>query len=179
MEIWKKIKKFNNEYEVSNLGNIRSVHGIVTRSNGWKYTRESKQLKPSLNRSGYLAGAVCIDKKITPYIIHRLVAEEFIPNPLNKLEVNHINGNKLDNRVENLEWMTRQENMTHAYENGLVRILKGSEIGTSILNEEQVKEIRSKFIPRVYSRVKLAKEYNISEATIKDILYKRTWTHLL
>jgi hypothetical protein len=178
MEIWKTISKFNDEYEISNLGNIRSVHGIITRSNGRKHTRVSKQLKPALNQSGYFAGAVCVNKKMIPYVVHRLVAEVFIPNPFNKLEVNHMNGVKTDNRLVNLEWVTHQENMDHAYENGLVRILKGEEIGTSILNEQQVKEIRSKFIPRIYSRVKLAKEYNISEATIKDILYRRTWLHI-
>lgn len=178
MEIWKKIQKFNNEYEISNLGNIRSIHSILIRSNGRPHTRKSKILKPALNRSGYFAGSVCVNKKMIPYTIHRLVAENFIDNPNNKLEVNHKNGIKIDNRVENLEWVTRQENMNHAYENGLVRILKGSNIGTSVLNEEQVKEIRKKFIPRVYSRIKLAKEYNVSEATIKDILYRRTWLHI-
>lgn len=178
MEIWKKISKFNDEYEISNLGNIRSVHGIITRSNGWKYTRLSKQLKPALNQSGYFAGAVCVNKKMIPYVIHRLVAEVFIPNPLNKLEVNHMNGVKTDNRLVNLEWCTRQENIQHCIDNNLQYVLKGEEIGTSKLTETQVLEIRSKFIPRIYSRVKLAKEYNISEATIKDILYRRTWLHV-
>lgn len=114
-----------------------------------------------------------------PYKIHRLVALAFIPNNENKKEVNHIDGNKLNNHVENLEWCTRQENIEHCILNKLQKPFKGEEIGNSKLLEFQVIEIRNKFKPRVYSRTKLAKEYNVSEATIKDILYKRTWIHLL
>ena len=178
MEQWKKIEQFNYEYEISSYGRIRSVENVIVRGNGWKYTRKSKILKPS-GCGGYLRGAVCVNKKMISYKIHRLVALAFIPNNENKPEVNHIDGNKLNNNVENLEWCTRQENIEHCILNKLQKPFKGEEIGNSKLFEFQVIEIRNKFIPRVYSRAKLAKEYNVSEATIKDILYKRTWTHLL
>lgn len=178
MEQWKKIEKFNYEYEISSYGRIRSVENVIVRGNGWKYTRKSKILKPSAS-GGYLRGAVCVNKKMIPYNIHRLVALAFIPNNENKAEVNHIDGNKLNNHVENLEWCTRQENIEHCILNKLQKPFKGEEIGNSKLFEFQVIEIRNKFKPRVYSRAKLAKEYNVSEATIKDILYKRTWIHLL
>lgn len=178
MEQWKKIEEFNYEYEISSYGRIRSVENVIVRGNGWKYTRKSKILKPSVS-GGYLRGAVCVNKKMIPYKIHRLVALAFIPNNENKKEVNHIDGNKLNNHVENLEWCTRQENIEHCILNKLQKPFKGEEIGNSKLLEFQVIEIRNKFKPRVYSRAKLAKEYNVSEATIKDILYKRTWIHLL
>ena len=178
MEQWKKIEQFNYEYEISSYGRIRSVENVIVRGNGWKYTRKSKILKPSAS-GGYLRGAVCVNKKMIQYKIHRLVALAFIPNNENKAEVNHIDGNKLNNHVENLEWCTRQENIEHCILNKLQKPFKGEEIGNSKLFEFQVIEIRNKFKPRVYSRAKLAKEYNVSEATIKDILYKRTWTHLL
>lgn len=178
MEQWKKIEEFNYEYEISSYGRIRSVENVIVRGNGWKYTRKSKILKPS-GSGGYLRGAVCVNKKMIPYKIHRLVALAFIPNNENKKEVNHIDGNKLNNHVENLEWCTRQENIEHCILNKLQKPFKGEEIGNSKLLEFQVIEIRNKFKPRVYSRTKLAKEYNVSEATIKDILYKRTWIHLL
>jgi hypothetical protein len=176
-EIWIPIKKFNNEYEISNLGRLRSTYSVIERSNGRSYIRNSKILKPALD--GYLKGAVCVNKKIVSYKIHRLVAECFLPNIENKSEVNHINGIKTDNRVENLEWCTRQENIQHCVLNKLQTPFKGEEVGNSILKEYQIKEIRSKFIPRKYSRKKLSLEYNVSEATIKDIIYKRTWKHLL
>lgn len=178
MEQWKKIEEFNYEYEISSYGRIRSVENVIVRGNGWKYTRKSKILKPS-GSGGYLRGAVCVNKKMIQYKIHRLVALAFIPNNENKKEVNHIDGNKLNNHVENLEWCTRQENIEHCILNKLQKPFKGEEIGNSKLLEFQVIEIRNKFKPRVYSRAKLAKEYNVSEATIKDILYKRTWIHLL
>lgn len=178
MEQWKKIEEFNYEYEISSYGRIRSVENVIVRGNGWKYTRKSKILKPSAG-GGYLRGAVCVNKKMIQYKIHRLVALAFIPNNENKKEVNHIDGNKLNNHVENLEWCTRQENIEHCILNKLQKPFKGEEIGNSKLLEFQVIEIRNKFKPHVYSRAKLAKEYNVSEATIKDILYKRTWIHLL
>lgn len=179
MEMWKKIRCLNGEYEVSNIGNIRSTFNIVIRSNGWRHTRVSKVLKPATTKDGYRRVGVCVNKKLKTFNVHRLVALEFIENPLNKAEVNHINGIKDDNRVDNLEWVTRQENLKHCIDNKLQTAFKGEEIGNSKLKEYQVLEIRNKFIPRIYSRVKLAKEYNVSEATIKDILQKRTWKHLL
>ena len=134
-------------------------------------------LKPS-PYDGYLKGAVCVNKKMTPYRVHRLVAEHFIDNPHNKPEVNHIDGNKLNNDVSNLEWATREENIAHCVANGLQIPFKGEEVGTSILTQKQVLEIRSKFVPRKYSRSVLAKEYNVSEGCIKDILYRRSWKHI-
>jgi len=178
MEIWKKIEKFNNEYEISNRGRIRSVDAILIRSNGRPHRRRPKILKPDTKHNGYAKGAVCVNKKMKPYQIHRLVAEAFIENPKNKETVNHINGIKDDNRVENLEWATRKEQAIHARDMGLTTIMRGSDIGNSILKEHQVIEIREKFKPRIYTRKMLAEEYGVKECTIKDILQRRSWKHL-
>lgn len=128
MEIWKKIKCLNGEYEVSNLGNVRSTFNVVIRSNGIKHTRISKVLKPATNKDGYRRVGVSINKKLKTFNVHRLVALEFIENTLNKAEVNHINGIKDDNRVENLEWVTRQENIKHCVDNKLQTAFKGEEV---------------------------------------------------
>ena len=167
MEEWKVID-FATNYEVSNLGHIRN-------------RTTKKVLKGRDTKSGYLQVSLKLNNtnKFQNQYIHRVVALIWIPNPEEKKEVNHIDGNKLNNHVENLEWCTRQENIEHCILNKLQKPFKGEEIGNSKLFEFQVIEIRNKFIPRVYSRAKLAKEYNVSEATIKDILYKRTWIHLL
>lgn len=180
MELWKDIQEFNNDYQISNNGRIRSKSAVIIRSNGKPYTRAAKILKPSTSGRGkYLGGAVCVNKKMTSYKIHRYVAKYFVDNPNNKPEVNHIDGNTLNNHFSNLEWVTRKENIQHCIDNNLQDAFKGEEVGTSILKENEVLAIRKEFKPRVVTRRVLAEKYNVSEATIKDILYRRTWKHIL
>lgn len=81
--------------------------------------RRNKYLIPKLNHDGYLRIQIWDKGKCSFVAIHRLVAQEYIPNPENKPFVNHINGNKRDNRVENLEWCTQKENIHHAFKTGL------------------------------------------------------------
>lgn len=169
IEIWKKANSYSN-YEVSNLGRLKTFN--------WKGSGKEAILKPALDKSGYLRTVLKGDNGISKTIkVHRIVLNSF--NPTNEvLEVNHINGIKNDNRIENLEWCTRKQNIQHCIDNNLQYVLRGEEVGNSKLTENQVIEIRKKFIPRYYSRTKLAKEYNVSEATIKDIIYNRTWKHI-
>ncbi len=102
MEIWKTINGYEN-YQVSSLGRIRT-----------KY----RTLK-NLNKKGYSVICLCNNNVKKYFLIHRLVALHFIPNPENKPQVNHIDGNKLNNSIINLEWNTSKENINHSWENGL------------------------------------------------------------
>ena len=115
-EIWKDIKGYGGEYQVSSCGRIKSVERTIKVVDNTRqpYVKRviSRILKPVKDSTGYSVVSLGKHNKKT---IHRLVAEAFIPNPNSKEQVNHINGNKLDNGVNNLEWTTQSENMLHRY----------------------------------------------------------------
>ncbi len=115
-EIWKDIKGYEGLYQISNLGRIKSLPKI----NGYKFQKELIR-KNELGTNGYLIIVLNKNSKHHSYSIHRLVAQAFIPNPKDKPQVNHKDGNKLNNNVENLEWTTRSENQKHAYKLGLLK----------------------------------------------------------
>ena len=174
---YKEVPNTNGRYFISDSGILKTIN--------WKNTGLEKEFKPSLDHKGYLRTAIIFNGKAKTVKLHRLVAEAFIPNPNNKPEVNHINGIKSDNRVENLEWCTGKENMIHAYNAGLLIIPKcpkenkarGAKNGQSKLTESQVIEIRAKFKPRIYTREMLANEYGVKASTIKDVIL-RSWRHV-
>ena len=122
-EIWKDIPNYVGLYQASNLGNIRSLDKFSltnNRFNKMKRKVKGRILKPHLNkRTGYLQVILSNDKNKKIWLVHRLIALTFIPNLENKEQVNHIDGNKHNNNVENLEWVTCSENMKHAFKTNL------------------------------------------------------------
>ena len=118
-EIWKDIKGFEGRYQVSNFGNIKSLPKLHKYNRGYYLTKE-KILKNNIGQRGYLYVNLSNENHYSKgYQIHRLVAQAFIPNIENKPCVNHIDGNKRNNIVSNLEWCSYLENNIHAYKTGL------------------------------------------------------------
>ena len=121
--IWKPVVGFEGSYEVSNLGEIRSVARISSYHDPRWNTTVTRAYKSCIikqnNVSGYKFIGLYKGGKLYQFYVHRLVAQAFIPNPENKPEVNHIDGDKSNNHVSNLEWCTRIENQHHAMINGL------------------------------------------------------------
>lgn len=126
-EVWKDIDNYEGIYQVSNLGNVKTLSRQIWNGKGFR-TQCERILKQSDNEWGYNIVTLTKDSKRKPYKVHRLVAQAFIPNPENKEQVNHIDGNKKNNNVQNLEWNTRQENITHAYINKLSNNTKTSNL---------------------------------------------------
>lgn len=121
MEIWKDIKGFEGLYQISNQGRLRSLDRPVKQRSNSIQVKKGKLIIQSKNHKGYPLANMSKENKRYSRATHRLVAEAFIPNPENKPQINHIDGNKENNYVDNLEWLTAKENTKHAMENGLMK----------------------------------------------------------
>ena len=151
-EIFKDVKGYEGYYEISNLGRVRSTS-----------YKGVKILKPFITKKGYLNVIFCINQKKEHKFIHRLVAETFIPNINNYSTVNHKDENKLNNCVENLEWLSVEDN--NRYSN------------KKMLTKEQVLQIPS-FIKEGYTQLEIANHFNVSRRTIQFILNGEHWNNL-
>ena len=116
-EIWRPIKDYEGLYEISNTGKVKSLK--KTRLNNTSI--EEHIMKPSINHNGYLRVELSNNGKRKSYLIHRLVANAYIPNSNIKLQINHIDGNKQNNNLNNLEWCTPQDNVIHSWKYGLCK----------------------------------------------------------
>lgn len=166
-EIWKPVKGYEGKYSVSNKGNIKTEQHLVNHIHGKRIVKE--KVRPLQNHNqGYL----CVSLGNKSKLVHRLVAESFIDN-LNDYEfVNHKDGNKKNNCVENLEWCTRQENEKHAFDTGL-KNSTGSHNTMAKLNEGIVKRI--KYIEVNEKSSILSDKYGVTIATINRIKNNVIW----
>lgn len=155
----KKIADF--DYEVDKQGNVYRVGN-------------DKPKYQSVNRDGYRVVCLWKNNKSTAKTVHRLVALAFLPNPENKPCVNHINGDKQDNRLENLEWMTYSENTIHSFENGLQVAAKGEEVHNAKHTNEQIHEI-CKLMEEGLRNIEIIEKLGVPKSLLKNIRNGRSW----
>lgn len=168
--LWKRIIGYEDSYEINNKGEICSLERYVNNKNG-KRLIKSKLLKPFLTNSGYIGYTLKNKNKSKSVHLHRLLAEYFIDNPNNLPEVNHIDGDKLNNKLSNLEWVNKSENSLHAYKLGLKKsnfkpTEKGEDNPNSKLTQVIVNKIRELYSSGNYSQRDLGKKFNVKQATI-------------
>ncbi len=137
-------------------------------------TKSDRLSVAGLNANGYRQ--VNLGKN-NVHLVHRLVAQAFIKNPHNYSDVNHKNGNKIDNRVENLEWCTRSFNTLNQWETGLVNT-RGERSTNAKISEVQAKKIKELYKAGGYSQSKLGVMFGVSQTHIGDIILGQRWKHI-
>ena len=166
-EEWRDVRDYEGLYQVSNLGRVKSI----------SYENE-KIRKPVLCKPGYFSMVLYKNNLPQSARIHVLVAQAFIPNPKNKAYVNHKDGNKLNNRLENLEWLTPSENLRHALDTGLKK--SGHEHSLAKFTKEEVLYIRRICIPGdpEFGISALARKFGVCIATISEIYHGETYKNI-
>lgn len=176
---WRPIAGFEGCYAVSSFGVIQSLprEEVVksSRTGGHVRCRSGRIMKTRVGLNGREFVALRKGSNVRMSQVHRLVAEAFIPNPEDKPEVNHKDGNPLNNHVDNLEWCTRRENIQHAIENGLT--LRGQKVGTSKLVESDVIVISLRLLSGE-TQTSIAKDFNVSNHAIHKIACGDNWSWL-
>lgn len=182
-EIWKPILGikdglYDGYYEVSNLGRVKMLPRILRHSKGLRVSKE--KIVTGSNSHGYRIVSFKKDGIKTVKAIHILVARAFIrnPNPEKFTMINHLNSNRSDNRVENLEWCDARRNAKHAYEAGRLKITKGIERSTAILDDKKVLAIKLLYKTGEFSHWGLAELFNVGKTTIQNILNGTKWKHI-
>jgi hypothetical protein len=162
---WRAIEGFPG-YFVSDLGEVESRG----------FYKHNKRLKPLLGNHGYYGVGLSVPgRPARVYLIHRLVAQAFLPNPGGKKQVNHLSGDRSDNRLENLEWVTPQENADHAKSRGFLRV--GEAAHGSVLKSWDAWRV-PQWVDGGLSDTEIAKILGVRRETIGQVRRGSTWSHI-
>ena len=178
-EMWKPVPDWA-AYEVSNLGQVRSVTRDVSNGHGIKYTVPGLMLTPRRNASGYMVVTLRAGKTVrrTPFV-HRLVAAAFIPNPDSKPNINHLDCDPSNNHASNLEWCTQEENLAYMRHMGRQRGPTGQRPPVAQLSDSQVRQIRAEYALGGSSHQSIATKFRVSKRSIGRILAGKAYADVL
>ena len=177
MELWKPVVGYEGVYEVSSKGRVRSVDRVLIDRNGREKNFRGQIIATHLNKYGYPICTLWRCGKGKTSTIHRLVAISFLENENDKPQVNHIDGNKENNSIDNLEWVTNSENDIHAFEIGLRTTRRGVDCNFTKLTDEIVLSIRDMKKKGATQR-HIAQTFNISEGNVSQIVNRKRWAWL-
>jgi len=163
----KDIKGYEKLYAITRDGRVYSYPK--------KYGRRGRYLKFGMNHQGYLQVNLSKNSKAKTFRVNRLVAETYIPNEDITLQVNHINCDKTDNRVENLEWCTPKTNINHAWKNKLCEGTRQASYKRRIISFEDAEDIRYKYENGVSSQRALGREYGMTHTAIQQIINNKSY----
>lgn len=176
-EIWLPVAGYEGAYEVSNFGNVRSLDKTVRGRTESERFLKGRILKSKPSGAGYRSVNLSVNNLISTKLIHGLVAQAFIGDRPDGFEVNHIDGDKTNNHVKNLEYCSPSENMKHAFNNNLRVAVKGSKAGQSKLIEADIPVIRER-VAKGEPLETIAKDYGVHNTTIWGIYHGKTWSHI-
>jgi hypothetical protein len=164
LEEWKDIQGYEGKYQISSFGRVRNI-------------QKGNFLNPSPNYKGYLRVNLWKNGGYKTKVVHRLVCKAFLDNPDNKPQVNHIDGDKTNNKLQNLEWVTNDENKKHAVKLGLTARMPGTKNGRCKITEDTAKGI-IRDLKSGMRNIDIVNKYKVTKDTVSNIKRKKAWNHL-
>lgn len=174
-EIFVAITGYERSYAISNYGRVKSLPKAWVVNETLTATRKERIRKLSIDKDGYYKVNLWNKCKNKRFLVSRLVALHFIPNPLNLPQVNHKDGKKLNNYEENLEWITGQGNIQHAFDNGLINVSKGEDHCHAILKNDDIQKIYE-LLNKGLTQKQVSKIIGIT--SIEKIVLEESWKHI-
>ncbi len=171
-EIWKSVVGYEDFYSVSNLGRVRRDKA------GEGLCKAGRMIKYTKSKTNYLRTCLCKYGVQKTVLVASIVADAFIGHKPSGYEINHIDGNKSNNNIKNLEYVTRSENIRHSFDIGIRFVKKGQDNHFAKLSEEQVILIRKSYVPYKNSYSKIGKKFNVSRSCINNIIRRKNWKHI-
>lgn len=175
-EIWRDIPRYEGLYSISTSGDIKSLGRLIRCRGGERFKNETN-VTSYPNQKGYVMVQLYKGGHRKNFTIHRLLSITFLENPENLPQINHKDGNKQNNSLENLEWCSSLHNVQHSRITGLNKNY-GEKVNTVKLKESEVLKIDRLYRSGGTSLRKLARQFNVCKNTIRSIVLHKTWKHL-